>query len=284
MHVLIQRYKGVSRWAAVHLAFALCGAFGTCEAASEQDLPPARAVLLRVDGRQEAAQSIHQPLAPASLTKLALALVALESAPQRSNPLVTVSRASAQQIGSRLGLRVGERLRSDDLLAATLVASANDACHALAEQVAGSASHAVDQMNALAKRLGMVATVFKGPCGLDQPGQQSTAADLERLADAALRQPRILELTATRRMSITTAAGRTIELRSTNRLLGSFPGAVGLKTGYTSSAGRNLIALARREGVEVLLILMGAQDRWDSAEELLETGFGRARVPATVRQ
>jgi D-alanyl-D-alanine carboxypeptidase (penicillin-binding protein 5/6) len=259
---------------AARLFCALSLAFAAGTASGFQEKPAAGAVLLRVEGRTELAESIHRPLAPASLAKLALAVVALESGAMRKEALV--SPAAARQGGSRIGLRAGERLGGEELLAATLIASANDACLALAEHVAGSARGAVQRMNALAKRLGMAATAFRDPCGFDRPGQKTTAADLARLADAAMRQPRILELAGTREMRIAATGGREYPLRNTNLLLGSYPGAVGLKTGYTSRAGRCLIALARRDGIEVLLVMLAAEDRWDGAERLLEAGFNRA--------
>lgn len=262
--------RTVRLFGTLFLAFAAGAAFPF------QDQPGAGAVLLRVEGHAELAESIHRPLPPASLTKLALAVVALESGAMGRNAPVRVSRAAAGQTGSRLGLREGERVASDDLLAATLIASANDACLALAEHVAGSARVAVKRMNALVRRLGMAGTVFMDPCGFDRPGQKSTAADLARLADAAMRQPRILELAGTREKRIASADGRPFPLKNTNLLLGSYPGAVGLKTGYTSRAGRCLIALARRDGIEVLLVMLAAEDRWDTAERLLEAGFNRA--------
>jgi D-alanyl-D-alanine carboxypeptidase (penicillin-binding protein 5/6) len=93
-----------------------------------------------------------------------------------------------------------------------------------------------------------------------------------------MRQPRVLELAGTRETRIATADGRRQwALRNTNLLLGSYPGVVGLKTGYTTRAGRCVIALARRDDVEVLLVLLAAEDRWDTAERLLEAGFNRAR-------
>jgi D-alanyl-D-alanine carboxypeptidase (penicillin-binding protein 5/6) len=243
-----------------------------------QNEPAAGAVLLRVDGRVEIADSANRRLAPASLAKLALAVVVMESDPSRRNGVVRVSRAAARQTGSRLGLREGEKLKIDDLLAATLIASANDACYALAEHVGGSPQGAVKRMNKLAKRLGMVATLFKDPCGHDHPAQTTTARDLMLLADAAMRYQSILEFAGTREMRITTADGRWhFSLKTTNLLLGRYPGLVGLKTGYTARAGQCLIALARQDGVEVLLILLAADDRWERTIRLLDAGFERAR-------
>lgn len=239
-----------------------------------QGEPVAGAVLLRVAGRVELAKSVDRPMAPASLAKLALAVVVMESDPLRRDALVRVSRIAAKQTGSRLGLRAGEKLKSSDLLAAMLIASANDACHALAEHVAGSPQKAVQRMNELAQRLGMSATLFKDSCGHDQPRQKTTARDLMLLADAAIAHPRLLELAGTREMQIATADGRRrFSLKNTNQLLGSYPGAMGLKTGYTPRAGPCLIALARQNGVEVLLVLLAAHDRWNSAARLLDAGF-----------
>jgi len=243
-----------------------------------QDKPAAGAVLLRVNGRVELARSVNRPMAPASLAKLALAVVVMEADPLRRKALVRVSRAAAGQTGSRIGLRPGEKFKSEDLLAAMLIASGNDACHALAEHVAGSPQKAVKRMNKLARRLGMSKTLFKDPCGHDQPGQKTTARDLMLLADAAMAHPRLLEIAATRERQIATADGRRrFLLKSTNHLLGSYPGAVGLKTGYTPNAGPCLIALARQNGVEVLLVLLAAEDRWHSAARLLDAGFEQAR-------
>ena len=274
--ILGQREISVA-WRTLRQFSLLCLMLAARDVLAFEEGPVARAVLLRVAQTTEIAESVHQPLPPASLAKLALAVVALESDAMRRHALVRVSAASARQTGSRLGLREGERIGSAELLAATLIASANDACHALAEHVAGSAQKAVVQMNALAQRLGMAATVFVDPCGLDRPGQRTTAADLERLADVAIRQPRLLELVGTREMRIASAAGRQFALKNTNRLLGSYRGAAGLKTGYTASAGSCLIALARRDGVEVLLIMLAADNRWEDAAWLLDSGFARAR-------
>jgi len=243
-----------------------------------QDEPVAGAVLLRVAGNVEVAESVTRQLAPASLAKLALAVVAMESDAVRRDVLVRISRTAAGQSGSRLGLREGEKLKSMDLLSATLIASANDACLALAEHVAGSSRGAVKRMNKLARRLGMSATLFMDPCGHDHPAQKTTARDLTLLADAVMRHPRILEIAGTRKMQIATAdSRRRFALKNTNLLLGSYPGVVGLKTGYTSRAGRCLIALARRDGVEVLLVLLAAEDRWETAVRLLDAGFEQAR-------
>lgn len=243
----------------------------------------AAAYVLQRDGTTIAAHAAQQPLPPASLAKLALIVVALEgprSPATAPDAEVTVSPAAASVEGKRVGLRAGERFRAIDVMAAAQMASANDACRALAEYVAGSAHAAVARMNALARRLGMTHTTFADPCGLDRPGQQSTASDLALLAHAALAHPLVARFAATRTTTIAAlGTTRSVAVRNTNLLLGSYPEAVGLKTGYTARARHCHILVARADGVEVLLVLLGADDRWDYATQLLDAGFGRRRLP-----
>jgi len=197
------------------------------------------------------------------------ALLALErGAPER---VVTVGRSVLKATGTRIGLKPGEQLTAGDLLAATVVRSANDACRALADDLS---SDFVAQMNARAAALGMRDTHFADPCGHDREGQYSTAADLARLAEQAMRHEEYLRLAAVERMSIRTLDGsRTFALRNTNALIGRYPGAIGLKTGYTQGAGNCLVALAERDGVRVLAVLLNSPNRWWNAVGLLNSAF-----------
>lgn len=217
----------------------------------------------------------HQPdsrLPPASLTKVMTALLILERG--NMHQVVTVSPAAAAETGSRLRLRAGERLRVGDLLAAMLIESANDAAHVLADYLGGNEQRFVALMNARAARLGLQNTHFVNCAGHDDPQHYASASDLARLAEAALEHPLFRQLVSQVRLDIRTANGkRTFRLENSNKLLSRYPGLLGVKTGYTGKAGRCLIALAERDGVEVLLVLLRAPDRWNIATRMLDRAF-----------
>lgn len=236
----------------------------------------AAAYLVALDGRELWARDPDRPRPPASLTKIMTALEAL-SGPWDPSALAAVSARAARATGTRVGLRAGERLPAVDLLTATLVASANDACLALAEHLAGSEGAFVARMNARAAALGLHATHFENACGHDGPGQRASARDLLSLTRAALALPEVRRLAALEATTIRTAAGRELPLRSTNALLGRLDGARGVKTGYTPAAGRCVVALVQRGGAELLLVLLDAADRWWSAAGLVEKAFAEAR-------
>ena len=227
--------------------------------------------LLQVNGHtyQEKSPDLRQ--APASLTKIMTALIILEH--DRLDEVVTVSAAASRETGSRIGLRRGDQLQVRDLLAATLMASANDAARALADHHAGSQEAFVSQMNDRARGLHLQNTRFTNACGHDQEGLYTTANDLAILAERALRLPLFADLVATRSMSITSLKGRTYSFHNVNRLIGRYPGARGVKTGTTSKAGKCLIALAERGDTRVLLVLMNSRNRWYTAPAMLDAAF-----------
>jgi D-alanyl-D-alanine carboxypeptidase (penicillin-binding protein 5/6) len=255
------------------LLLALAAAFSASAACALEDAFPkaASAYLVVRDGRPLYGAAIDRPLPPASLAKMMSALLVLEAG--ALDVEVEVSRAAASETGKRIGLKQGERLRAGDLLAATVIDSANDACRALAEHVGGSAGRFVRMMNARAGALGMKQTHFADPCGHDRKGQFSTAQDLARLAMAVSAQPGYLRLSAVRRASVRTLAGRELAFSNTNALLGRYPGVLGLKTGYTESAGTCLVALVDRDGTRVLLVMLHASERWWDAVTILERAF-----------
>lgn len=209
--------------------------------------------------------------APASLAKLMSALLVLDDG--RLDEEVRVSAAAARARGSRLGLLAGERLPARVLLAAMLVGSANDACLALAER-GGSAADFVARMNARAPQMGLRDTRFGDPCGFDSRHQHSTARDLARLATAAMRRAQIAALVGRPEIELA-GAGRVFRVKNTNALIEHFPGVVGVKTGQTRRAGENLIVLAERDGAKVLLVMLGARDRWWDAHAILARALAR---------
>lgn len=232
----------------------------------------AASYLVEVDGRPLWGRAPDEPRAPASLTKIMTALLLLERGWVPEAP-VAVSRRAAAETGTRLGLRPGDRLTARDALRAMLVGSANDACLALAEHAAGSAGEFVARMNRRAAALGLAATHFENPCGHDAPGQRSSARDLLTLTRAALALPEFRLTVGAARVRLTTRGGRTFDLPNHNLLVGRVDGARGVKTGYTPRAGKCVVALAVRAGVEVLVVLLGAPDRFWNAAGLLDLAF-----------
>jgi serine-type D-Ala-D-Ala carboxypeptidase (penicillin-binding protein 5/6) len=237
---------------------------------------PPTSYLLQVNGQtyREKSPNLRRP--PASLTKIMTALIVLENS--RMDEVVTVSAGASRETGSRIGLKRGDRLKVRDLLAATLIASANDAARALADHLGGNQKAFVKLMNDRARSLKLQNTHFTNACGHDQKGLYTTANDLAILTQRALRNPLFAELVARRTMRITTMKGnRSYSLKNKNRLIGRYPGAKGVKTGTTPRAGKCLVALAERGDTRVFLILMNARHRWQTAPAMLDAGFAAGR-------
>ena len=242
-----------------------------CTAYAAEDRFPrvADAYLVKRDGRVLWGAGENERHAPASLTKMMTALLVLEGG--QLDQAAVVSRAAAREPGSRIGLRAGDQVRVRDLLAAAIMHSANDACRALADH--GGPTF-VARMNQRAARLGLKNTNFIDPCGHDRPGQYSTASDLARIAEVVMNHPEYESFSRVREMTIKTVDGRRrFHLRNTNALIGHYSGVIGAKTGTTSRAGYCLIALAERNGVRVLVVLLNSPRRWTVTPRLLDTAF-----------
>ena len=268
------------------LLLAFCLGIGATAARVEAAGDPfgnvAAAYLVKVDGREVWARSPDRRLAPGSLAKMMTALLVLERADLRS--VVTVSREASRETGTRLGLEAGDRMLVIDLLAATLIGSANDACHVLAEHIAGSETKFVTLMNARAREIGLSRTRFANACGHDAPGMRSTARDLARLAETAMGNAVFAKMAGLEDGWISTAdGGKKFPLENKNLLIGRYRGAVGVKTGFTGRAGKCLVALAERGGKRVLLVLLNAPDRWWKAEEILDAAFAHGSGASSAR-
>jgi D-alanyl-D-alanine carboxypeptidase (penicillin-binding protein 5/6) len=238
----------------------------------------ASAYWVEIDGRPTWAGQPDKRLPMASLAKLMTALVIAESG--GLDEVVTLSPGTAAATGTRLGVRPGEKYVAGDLFTAMLVRSANDVCRALADWKGGDLAGFVAMMNARAAELGMQDTRFENACGHDAAGQHSSVRDLALLARAVMAQPRIALDVRRLRYTLRSLSGREFTMNTTNALLEQLPGAIGLKTGYTPGAGRCLIALAQRDGHEVLVVLLHAPDRWWDSVALLELAFRQARDTA----
>jgi D-alanyl-D-alanine carboxypeptidase (penicillin-binding protein 5/6) len=214
----------------------------------------------------------NRRVAPASLTKIMSALVILEYGQLRDQ--VTVSRKAASARKIHLRLHAGHVFRLEDLLKAMLITSANDACLAAVEHVGGSEEMFVAMMNNKARRMGLLDTHYSNACGFDSPTHYTTAADLATLSEIAMQDHTFRSLVRKEvDMIFPINANRSYWLRNTNRLLGRIPGIEGIKTGFTSQAGRCLVAKASQNGKEVLLVLLHANRRWDTASSLLRQGI-----------
>lgn len=214
-------------------------------------------------------------LPPASLTKLMTALLVLEHG--HADDVVTIHPSATRETGTRLGLKPKQRFQLHDLLAAALIVSANDACHALADHLANDETSFVSLMNRRAQALGMRDTHFTNACGHDAVGHHSSVHDLSLLAHALLAHPALLDLTSHKTLQISALEGQRYVLQNKNALIGRYDGALGLKTGFTPNAGKCLVAYAKRGDATVLLILLHGQDRWWDAVDILDLAFDHAR-------
>ena len=232
----------------------------------------AQAYLVQVNGNTLWQKQSDRRLPPASLTKLMTALLVVESLPLDS--LVSISQAAAAETGSRLALKVNSRFSVESLLKAALLNSANDACHALADHMAGSEAAFVSLMNQHAQKMGLQNTHFQNACGHDAENHYSSAEDLAKLASQALANPFIRSVTSQPAATITSADKKyRYQLVNGNALVGRYAGVSGLKTGYTDKAGKCLIAYASREQKRVLLVMLNAPNRWWDAMDILDLAF-----------
>lgn len=230
----------------------------------------------------------HEVLHPASITKimtLILIFDAISSGQISLTDTVTVSEYAASMGGSQVFLEPGETQTVDTMLKCISVASANDACVAMAELIAGSESEFVRQMNERAKGLGMTDTSFVNCCGLDTDGHMTTAFDVALMSrELITKYPEIHNYCTIWMENIThTTAKGTSEfgLTNTNKLIRQYEYATGLKTGSTSLAKYCVSATAKKDDMELIAVVMAAPDykvRFSDATTLLNYGFGKCRI------
>lgn len=244
------------------------------------------AVLMDADsGEILYALNPHRQLPPASTTKVLTTLIGLETL--SLNGKVMVSARAANTPPSRLGLRPGEALSAMDLLYGMMLKSGNDASEVVAEAVAGSIPAFAEMMNARARLLGAFSSRFRNPHGLPSDRHLSTAYDLAMIFRGAMRNPQFAEIVRTRNAFLRVEGGsdwRTIPVRNSNRLLTSFYGASGGKTGYTRAARRCFVGSGRRGGTHLVVAVLGSPTRstlWADVRALFEYGF-ELRTPPTV--
>ncbi len=228
---------------------------------------------------------------PASMAKMMLLMVAedqIKAGRFHLNSAATISANAAFTGGSRLGLRAGEVIPLGELMKAALIRSANDAAVAVAEEICGSTARCVEMMNARAKSLGMSHTVYGTVEGLPptplHDADVTTAYDLATLARALIHQTDLLQWSS---MATAPFDNGAATLHNTNRLIGHFEGADGLKTGFTLKAGFNLTATAERGNMRLIAVVLGAPSnaqRFVQAAKLLDWGFDNFEKVDVVKQ
>jgi len=215
----------------------------------------------------------------ASTTKIMTAIIALENGDPED--IVTISSKAANTPGSSINLAVGQKFTLMELLYGMLMNSGNDAAVAVAEHIGGSVEAFAQMMNSKARELGASDTVFVTPHGLDREGQYSTAYDLALITRYALKNPIFARIVATNTSYI---PGR--QLYNTNELLELYPGADGVKTGYTGKAGRCLVASATRDGMRIISVVLGSPTRYKRAEAsrmILDYSFANYKMHTLIK-
>ncbi len=241
------------------------------------DLDCASAILIEAKtGAVLYEQEPDAPRRPASITKIMTLLLIVEAVEDGKLALadtVTASADASKMGGSQIYLKEHEQMTVDELLKAIAVVSANDACVAMAEHMAGSEEAFVALMNEKAAKLGMKNTHFENCCGLDADGHLTTARDIATMSAALLSHDLIRNYSTVWTDSL---RGGKFGLTNTNKLVRFYDGATGLKTGSTSLAGNCVSASAKRGETEYIAVVMGAKTsdaRFNEAKKLLDYGF-----------
>ena len=265
---------------------------------------PAQAVELDIKGKSaflmDAAtgtvlyeKNAHEPLAPASVTKVMTMLLIMEAIDAGKigwDDTVTASESAAAKGGSQIYLKVGETMSVSDMVKSIAVSSANDCACAMAEHLAGSESAFVDMMNTRAKELGMNDTNFVNCTGLDDSPEaanhRTSAHDIAIMSRELLKNhPDIKKFTT---VWMDTVRNGAFGLSNTNKMIRFYNGSTGLKTGFTSGAGYCLSASAQREGMELIAVVMGSETsahRFNTCKGMLDYGFANfALVTADTEQ
>ena len=211
----------------------------------------------------------NKQMAMASTTKIMTATVVLEKC-NNLNETVTISAKAARTGGSTLGINTGDKITVNDLLYGLLLRSGNDTAVALAEYIGGSVEQFAELMNNKAKEMGLENTHFVTPHGLDDPNHYTTAYELACLTDYALKNEKFANIVKTKYATIS-INGVSREIKNTNELLLSdVEGIYGVKTGFTNNAGRCLVTAVKRNNMDLIVVVLGADTRKDRAKDSLK--------------
>ena len=251
-------------------------------ALSEEDLTAPSAVLMEAStGKVLFEKNSHEVRDCASITKVMTLLLVMEAIDQGRMSLtdtITASEHASSMGGSDIWLEPGETMSADDMVKATVVASANDAAVALAEHLEGTEEAFVQKMNQRAAELGMKDTVFKNCNGLDEEGHVTSAYDVALMSRELIKHEKIFDYTTI--WMDTLREGKT-QIVNTNKLLKSYNGITGLKTGTTGGAGSCITATAQRDGLSLIGVVLGSatgKERFTDAAALLDYGFSNYMI------
>lgn len=246
-------------------------------ALSREEISAPAAVLMEAStGKILFEKNPHEKRPCASITKVMTLIPvfeAVESGKLKLSDQITASEHAASMGGSDIWLEPGETMSADDMIKATVVASANDAAVALAEHLSGSEEAFVSQMNQKAKQLGMKDTVFKNCNGLDEEGHITSAYDVALMSRELIKHRKVFDYTS---IWLDQLRGGKTQIVNTNKLLKSYNGITGLKTGTTDDAGCCISATAERGGMSLIAVVLGAdtgKQRFADAAALLNSGF-----------
>jgi D-alanyl-D-alanine carboxypeptidase (penicillin-binding protein 5/6) len=209
---------------------------------------------------------------PASTTKMMTLIVALEHG--NLNEIVTTSPNAASVEGSSLWLAAGEQLKLEDMLYGIMLVSGNDATVAVAEHISGSLEKFAKLMTEKAHAIGATHTNFTNSSGLPDPQHYSTAHDLGKIAAYGYKNPLFTKIVGTKYKVIPwPGKDHDRELYNENKILWRYEGGNGVKTGYTEAAGRCLVAGAKRNGVQLVTVVLDSDYMWEDTMALLDYGF-----------
>ena len=251
-------------------------AVSAAEQDEQLDISAPSAILMHPSGKVLYEKDSAQRMAPASVTKimtLLLTMEAIDSGHIAYDDIVTASAHAASMTGSGIWLEEGEQFTVDEMIKCVAVASANDCSVALAEYIAGSEPAFVAMMNERALELGMYNTNFVNCCGLEAEGHYTTAADVAIMSCELIKHEKIFDYTT---IWMDTIRDGEFGLTNTNKLIKTYDGMKGLKTGYTSQAKYCLSAVAEREGMELIAVVLGgetSESRNKDISAMLSYGF-----------
>ena len=219
---------------------------------------------------------------PASTTKMMTLIVALEHG--KLDDIVTVGKTAEGVEGSTLWLVQGDKIPLGELLAGMMMHSGNDATVAVAEHIAGSVPAFVEMMNEKATEIGAYNTHFVNPNGLPDEKHYTTAFDLAKIAAYGYSLPHFEEIVSTQETIYDWVKDPAKKLRNENQMLWLYRGANGVKTGYTEAAGRCLVSAARRDGMQLVAVVLDSYYMWNDSIALLDYGFHSVQPKTLVKK
>lgn len=261
----------------------------SASALSESDLSAKSAIVVNAStGEVVFEKNAHQRRSMASTTKIMTAVLAAESGREQETVNITSQMCGAE--GTSIGLKAGYKIRFLDLVYGMMLESGNDAANATAIFLSGSREAFAKKMNEKAKEIGMTNTHFVTPSGLDDENHYTTAFDMAMLGCYAINIPLFKEICSSKTKKVDfIKPDITVTFSNHNRLLRSYDGAIGIKTGFTKKSGRCLVSAAEREGAVFVAVTLSAGDDWNDHRKMLDLAFESVirkdiypRLPETV--